>query len=155
MTKNTPAVTNNSLIAEKRLNGGMCTAGDRTESRALRQATVLSEPPRVRRLAAPRLLLGLLRDGAPLRNQVFEVLLVALVRRLSDRFLRVGDRLLVVARHRVRAGETHVDRPLIREALRVREEHLLRQLVVALDLLETRDLVEIDRRGVPHRDRLL
>src|SRR5262245_17861070 len=60
--------------------------------------------------------------GTPLLDQAFDVLLVALVRRLRQRLLGPDDRVLVVADHVVIARHPEVDRPLVREALGVELE---------------------------------
>ena len=60
--------------------------------------------------------------------------MLAVVGRLRERELRLLERLLLVAHRRVAAHQADVDRPLVREALRVQLEDLQRLLLLAVGM---------------------
>src|SRR5262249_10698043 len=97
---------------------------------AVPRRTAVVEPPRSPGGAvAPPLRLragGRRRRRAPLLDQALDVLLVPLIRRLRQSLLGPHDRIPVVADHVVVARHPEVDRPLVREALGVQLEVLLR-----------------------------
>src|SRR6185503_1218420 len=80
-----------------------------------------------------------------LLDRALEGFLVLRVRRLRERELRLGHRLLLVAHRRVGPHQADVDRPLVGEALRVELVELDRLLLLALALERAGGLVELGR----------